>query len=226
MGPGKSRARLALVVAVWFCLQSPALLLAAHSDCANGGCHQGLAPRQQPVATAEDASKATWGKGRTHAHGPFADQKCEACHLGHSQGKRPASIVRGSFPPSLYVRYSRSSYSACFDACHSAALVEEVRTTVATGFRNGGDNLHYRHVAKLERGRSCRLCHEPHTAGNKALIRDYLPFGVQRLTLRYEASDSGGKCTTSCHIPVSYSRDEAIPSPMRVAEPRASKELP
>jgi len=215
-----------LFAVVWLVLVSLPLSTALGDDCSSGGCHQALAPPTASVADSKQADGPTWADPEKHLHGPLADQQCRACHLGHGKGEKPASVVRGTLPTGLYTTYSRSAYSACFDSCHSAALVEDAKTTAATRFRNGDDNLHYRHVAKLRRGRSCRLCHEPHAAENQALIRDYLPFGVQRLTLKYEESDSGGKCTTSCHIPVSYSRDEAILSPMRVAEPSSAKELP
>ena len=45
-------------------------------------------------------------------------------------------------------------------------------TSDATRFRNGEDNLHYRHVVgpRKDRGRSCRLCHAPHLAANPALV--------------------------------------------------------
>ncbi|MFQ5415536.1 MAG: cytochrome c3 family protein [Myxococcota bacterium] len=157
-----------------------------------------------------------------HAHGPVAEGRCSPCHQAH--GPPPAHLLRGELPEGLYQRYRRSAYSACYGACHDAGLAERARTETATDFRNGEENLHYRHVVAPTRGRSCRLCHDPHRAANAALIRRAMPFGAEQLTLRFEATRSGGSCTTSCHMPVAYDRDRAIPSRMRVRDPSNDKE--
>lgn len=148
-------------------------------------------------------------------HGLAAEEgRCSACHRSHAEN-RPA-LLRGNLPPGAYARYDRQAYSACWEPCHDASLVEEAKTRSATGFRNGDDNLHYRHVVKPARGRSCRLCHAPHRARGPGLIRNGMPYGKEVLTLTFTPTKSGGKCATSCHLTVEYSRIEAIPSRIRV----------
>ena len=163
----------------------------------------------------------SWSAGgaEVHLHGPVAEARCGACHNAH--GRSPAELLRGTLPSGPYAPYDRSAYSACFGSCHEAELVEAPRTSEATRFRNGDDNLHFRHVARDRQGRVCGLCHEPHLARNQALVRKGMPFGSERLTLEFVASERGGSCTTSCHMPLAYDRELAIPSIMRVPEPRA-----
>ncbi len=137
----------------------------------------------------------------------------------------PKGLLHGTFPVADYASYDRAIYSACFESCHPPGLVEEQRSTTATRFRNGDDNLHFRHVANQSRGRSCRLCHLPHRSRNPGLVRTSMPFGNEkRLTLEFSAEETGGRCETSCHVPVAYDREEAIPSRMRVREPDSNSE--
>ncbi len=163
-----------------------------------------------------DAGEATETEDlEARLHGPPTEEgRCSACHLSHAEN-RPG-LLRGALPTGAYAQYERPSYSSCWEPCHDAALVEEERTTSTTGFRNGDDNLHYRHVAKPKRGRSCGLCHAPHRARGPGLIRNGMPYGKEVLTLRFTPTKSGGTCETSCHLSVEYSRTEAIPSRIRV----------
>lgn len=168
---------------------------------------------------AESEEGRAWANSKLYLHGPLRDGECLACHLTHAKGKLPSSILHGTIPAGSYATYTRAQYSACFKSCHDPTLVEEQETSTATAFRNGDDNLHYRHVAKLRRGRSCRLCHEAHGASNAPLISNFMLYGQQRLTLKFEETENGGKCATSCHVSVEYSRQEAIESPMRLGDP-------
>ncbi len=155
---------------------------------------------------AEEATSTT-----IFRHGPFAEGKCSPCHPAHEMNT--AYLLRGDFPKGLYTHsYAPSTYSACYEAaCHGSELTEQPRTDSATQFRNGDDNLHYLHVAAgSSRGRSCRLCHEPHHALNAALIRKGMPFGKELLTLEFTPSPNGGNCETTCHAPFEYNRDKAI----------------
>ncbi len=139
---------------------------------------------------------------------------------------REAGLIAGELPSTLYAKYSPTLYSACLGSCHSSRLVEEKQSSEATRFRNGDDNLHFRHVARRSRGRSCRLCHTQHVPPNPALVREGMPFGEERLTLEFTATDRGGKCATSCHVAAEYDRDKSISSSMRVAPPDTPSEAP
>lgn len=157
-------------------------------------------------------------------HGPVAEGRCAPCHPAHPEN--PSDLLHGDLPTLRYVAYERAAYSACTGSCHPPALIEEERTSTTTRFRNGDDNLHTRHVVRPRAGRSCGFCHVPHLAANPALVRRGLPFGREMLTLEFEVTERGGRCTSSCHIPAEYDRDEAVPSAMRVQESTPHKELP
>ncbi len=150
------------------------------------------------------------GSTQARLHGPLEQGQCTSCHRLHD------GPLHGQLPVGLYARYERSAYSACFDSCHEPEIVEEATTTTATRFRNGSDNLHFRHVAKQRRGRSCRLCHSAHQAPGLGLVRRGMPYGSEILTLEFTSTSSGGSCATSCHDTLDYDRTKAIPSRMRV----------
>jgi len=203
-------------------------LLRGSEEALCGACHdEDLAPpkekrrnaRSQVTANQPEASSVT-----IFRHGPFSEGRCTPCHPAHEMNS--TYLLRGNFPRRLYMPYSSSNYSSCFLAsCHNAELTEQARTSSATGFRNGDDNLHYLHVAVgFERGRSCRFCHEPHQALNAALIRQGMPFGKQSLTLEFTATNDGGTCKTTCHEPLEYNRKDAI-LPARVHVRRSPERI-
>jgi len=43
-------------------------------------------------------------------------------------------------------------------------VVTEPETRTLTNFRDGARNLHFLHVNKAVRGRTCRACHEVHAS--------------------------------------------------------------
>ncbi len=216
-----------MVFLVTACLLPRATVVCAaeESTCTSSDCHQEFSSMLGERVEGEAEEGGAWANPHGYLHGPLRDGKCSPCHPTHAKGEPPSSMLHGRIPAGSYATYSRAQYSACFKSCHEPTLVEEQKTSTATAFRNGDDNLHYRHVAKPRRGRSCRLCHAVHSASNAALISDFMPFGQQRLTLRFEETENGGKCATSCHVPVEYSRHEAIESPMRLADPQEKSEV-
>lgn len=203
----------------------------------HGGATQAelVAPERELCSSCHDRTlelPRSWGSSPdAHAeepeeiteHGPIREGRCAPCHPAHPENA--SDLLHGELPRGRYAPYERTVYSACTGSCHSPALIEEETTTTATRFRNGQDNLHYRHVVRPGAGRSCGFCHDPHVADNRALVRRGLPFGKERLTLNFESTQRGGRCATSCHIPVEYDRQEAVPSAMRVRDPAPAKEL-
>jgi predicted CXXCH cytochrome family protein len=164
----------------------------------------------EPSRASAAEGEASQDESNLRSHGPADEGRCSPCHRVHD------GPLRGSLPPGSYARYERSAYSTCFDACHDPEIVEDAKTRSATRFRNGSDNLHFRHVAKGERGRTCRLCHAAHQAPGRGLVRRGMPYGAELLTLEFTPSSSGGRCATSCHIDLEYDRTKAIPSRMRI----------
>ncbi|MBW2245092.1 MAG: hypothetical protein JRH01_24190 [Deltaproteobacteria bacterium] len=170
----------------------------AESGCMEGECHQEL-------------------ERKAFLHRPITERRCSPCHVeGPSGGEVPAHhsdvLSRPLEPPAR-------GASVC-EECHDQLEPSP------SAFHNGEDDLHSRHALRPRGGRTCLLCHAPHQASNQALIRSWLPYGRERLTLTFEPTEVGGNCTTSCHIPIAYDREERIPSSMRIAEPPSPAEKP
>jgi predicted CXXCH cytochrome family protein len=134
-------------------------------------------------------------------HGPLQQKNCIACHDAH--GSDHPNILDKAFPASFYESYSDAAYDLCFE-CHDKKVVLNERGA-DSGFRNGDLNLHYLHVNR-EKGRSCRACHHEHAGNQPKHIRGEVPFGRWTMKVEYTKTDSGGGCTTGCHLPYKYDR--------------------
>ncbi len=204
----------ALLFAVSLAVSGVPVAAPDDTGCTAAKCHVDLAVTATPEAP--DPS----------LHGELGEGRCSPCHPEHETDKPPPSLLHGSVPAGPYTTYTRAGYEGCYGECHKPELVEKARTTTSTRFRNGDDNLHFRHVAKQTKGRSCSLCHSTHQATGAGLIRDDMPFGNEILTLEFSTSEDGGSCVTSCHITTEYNRRNAVPSPMRVETGPSGMELP
>ena len=140
-------------------------------------------------------------------HKPFAEGKCTACHDAHSSNHY--KHLKLSLPEGLYAPYQDNTYSLCA-SCHKDLdkKLTEPRTLDLTMFRNGNVNLHYRHVNK-KKGRTCKTCHHSHGLDKSGLMRDTFQFGNRMLTVNYEKTETGGKCSTTCHRESLYDRYKA-----------------
>jgi len=136
-------------------------------------------------------------------HAPVAGKDCSACHTPHG-GKNFRLLVE-PYPARFYSAYEPENYSLCF-TCHDSEMVGVEQTATLTGFRDGTRNLHYLHVNKAERGRTCRACHEVHASRQAFQIRDGVPYGTQgwMLKLNYQKTSTGGTCDKTCHALKAY----------------------
>ena len=102
-------------------------------------------------------------------------------------------------------------------------MVKDPKTTTLTKFRNGDQNLHFVHVNKDERGRTCRACHEVHASKQKHQIRDAVPYGKTgyMLKVNFTQTATGGSCAQTCHLTRSYT-NSVVP----VAPKKTDTELP
>ena len=116
-------------------------------------------------------------------------------------------MAEKAFPDSFYTSFESEKYDLCF-ACHDKQIILEEKTA-ATGFRNGEQNLHYLHVNR-EKGRSCRACHHEHAANQPNHIREEVPFGRWRMQVEFEKTETGGSCSTGCHVPYKYDRASPV----------------
>lgn len=145
-------------------------------------------------------------EGKKYLHGPIQKGDCKACHDPH--GSNFFRLLRGNYPAELYTPYKEGAYDACL-RCHEKSLLRFPETTIYTKFRNGNRNLHYVHVVN-RKGRTCRLCHEPHASdGAKLISKDGYQFGDWKIPLNFQMTATGGSCAPGCHRKFKYDRSKA-----------------
>lgn len=143
------------------------------------------------------AAKPNW-------HEPVREGACSDCHDPH--GSVHFRLLRKPFPERFYAPFKAREYGLCF-SCHEVAMVTSRRTRSETGFRNGSKNLHFLHVNRNPRGRSCRACHEIHAADNPLQVRNSVPFGSWTMPINFTQHETGGSCLPGCHQMREYDRE-------------------
>ena len=181
-------------------------------------CHQPHASNFAPLLRADGANLClgchnkqmgqisnikAWLDANPDKHGPVRNGDCTACHMPH--GSDNYRILMGTFPKDFYTAYSTDKYGLCF-TCHNKDLAIDEFTTTLTNFRNGDKNLHFVHVNKNPKGRTCRACHEVHAGKQPKHIRERVPFGKLSYPIRYTKTATGGSCVVGCHVPRGYDR--------------------
>jgi DmsE family decaheme c-type cytochrome len=144
-----------------------------------------------------------WLAENTDHHGPVKQKDCSGCHNPH--GSANFKILRSPYPATFYKPFAIENYNLCF-SCHEKTLVLDPETTKLTNFRNGNQNLHFTHVNKAVKGRTCRACHETHASNFPKHIREAVPFGSWELPVNFQKTDSGGSCAPGCHKLKKYDR--------------------
>jgi len=143
-------------------------------------------------------------------HGPARDGNCGGCHNVH--GSNFTRLLTKPYPEAFYQPFTLEKYDLCF-SCHDKQLVLLENTQGLTGFRNGTRNLHYVHVNKADKGRSCRACHEPHASKQPLHLRESVPYGQWELPINYQKNATGGTCAPGCHKQLSYDRESPVAKP-------------
>jgi len=136
-------------------------------------------------------------------HRPVQDNACNSCHMPHSS--RYTKRLFAEFPSGPYSSYDPAEYALCF-SCHDDTIAGERYTKTDTGFRNGTLNLHFLHVNKEYKGRTCLACHDGHASSHPKLIRDEAPFGDWKRLIRFAGTETGGSCDSGCHEEYAYDR--------------------
>ena len=150
--------------------------------------------------------KTLLAKNSIH-HGSIKEKDCSSCHNTH--GSDNFRILRKYYPPVFYAPFDPKNYASCFE-CHEKTLVTEPKTTTLTGFRNGNQNLHFVHVNKAIKGRTCKACHDAHATNNPRHIRDAVLFGAWALPVGFQKSANGGTCSSGCHQKFDYDRTKNV----------------
>ncbi|MBW2244580.1 MAG: hypothetical protein JRH01_21555 [Deltaproteobacteria bacterium] len=149
-------------------------------------------------------------------HEPLREDGCTACHRPHGSGN--FRMLKKAFPSRFYASFAVDSYALCF-SCHKEAAMTTQRTRSATGFRDGDRNLHFLHVNREKKGRTCRACHDPHANGHAKSVTGVVRFGRWLMPLEFKKTESGGSCESSCHTAQSYEREESTRPPDSASRP-------
>jgi len=174
------------------------------------GCHN----KEIEVADGKKlADMATLLKDNPDHHGPIRQADCSACHNPHASPN--FRLLRKVYPEFFYAPFDLGNYDLCFQ-CHMRDMVLVKYGKGLTRFKNGELNLHFVHVNKQTKGRTCRACHEVHASKRPVHIRDKVPFGPKgwQFDLNFEKTENGGKCAPACHKPLEYVRaagDTVVP---------------
>ena len=143
-----------------------------------------------------------------YLHGPVESGDCVTCHQPH--GSEYPTILNAYFPAEFYMPYAEENYDLCFQ-CHESDVAREEHTTELTDFRNGTRNLHFLHVNRAKKGRSCKACHELHGGPQEKHIRDEVPFGeMWSYPITFNRTATGGGCVVGCHKPKDYDRLDPV----------------
>jgi predicted CXXCH cytochrome family protein len=141
-------------------------------------------------------------------HGPVKQGECSACHEPHGTNRN--DLLKRPFPETFYTRFAIEKYDLCF-TCHEQSVVQQKKTVTLTNFRNGDVNLHFVHVNRDEKGRSCKTCHDLHGSNLPNHIADAVSFEGSRwaMPIEYRKTAAGGSCTPGCHDTKTYNRGSA-----------------
>ena len=139
-----------------------------------------------------------------NAHGPLQGRDCVSCHAPH--GSDYWRILVKYYPADFYTSYSDGKYALCF-SCHDRTAFTERLTVTATNFRDGDRNLHFVHVNKMAKGRTCRSCHEVHADnGRPHHMKELVQFSGWTMPMNYAPGRNGGSCLPGCHGEQRYRR--------------------
>lgn len=159
-------------------------------------------------------------EGDTELHGDVAEQKCTSCHPAH--GSFFNHLLAGPYSTDFFNDYNEKQYALCFQ-CHKIDLLLHANTSYNTNFRDGKKNLHYVHVNRETRGRSCKLCHVIHAGRQPRLMAEKVSFGDWEMPVNFISTVNGGQCTPGCHAPAAYDRNRisapGLPSRSTTPEP-------
>ena len=135
-------------------------------------------------------------------HGIIELDGCAVCHNAHASEFQ--ALLNSPFPEDTYTAASVENFELCF-MCHDPELMLLEKTTSATNFRNGDQNMHYLHM-NGSKSRNCIMCHNVHGSSSAHLIADKVKFGNWDMPIDYKVNDNGGSCNTGCHAEKKYIR--------------------
>lgn len=163
-------------------------------------------------------------KDKRYLHGPVKDEDCSGCHMTH--GSDNFRMLAREYPSGFYTSFDETKYELCF-GCHEKTLVQTSTTDDLTDFRNGNQNLHFLHVNKERRGRTCRACHQTHASNHPKHIRTSVPYGGWKdLPINFSKTETGGFCDPGCHLAKRYDRQTAVDYTVKQARRTVTSKMP
>ena len=142
-----------------------------------------------------------------------AQGECTACHTPHSS--KFERLLKKNFSTTVYNSYPQAvnPYDLCFK-CHDSAMLNPTGFEDSTNFRDTakGKNEHWFHVvdaAGVEdkaKGKSCKICHDPHGAAQPFNINSSWNMNGQSIGIKFTPADNGGQCNKTCHTTRTYVR--------------------
>lgn len=164
------------------------------------GCHD----KELVTKTGQIMNMNAFLDANKNGHGPLRNRDCTTCHNPH--GSDYWRMLVKYYPREFYTAYSDGKYALCF-SCHNKAAFTDRLTKTSTGFRNGNKNLHFVHVNKIAKGRTCRACHEVHAdSGSPKHVKDKVGFGYWTMPMNFQTTKNGGSCAPGCHGEKNYAR--------------------
>lgn len=138
-------------------------------------------------------------------HGPVKNNDCSHCHVAH--GGEYANLLVADFTSEFSAEFDAEQYRLCFN-CHVSKVYTAPKSS-ETGFRNGDNNLHFRHVN--EKKKTCKTCHEIHASDNDFHLRAKIPRGRRyAISMNFTRTDTGGGCVVGCHKEKRYDRENPV----------------
>ncbi len=181
-----------------------------------------LTCHDKPMKTASGRNIASMAPvlASSSLHGPVRSGGCSECHNPHAANE--PNLLRKYFPDRFYAGFDVNNYALCF-TCHDKQLVLLPKTAALTNFRDGDRNLHFVHVNRSEKGRTCKSCHDVHGSNLPNHMAASVPFEGSgwAMPIKYEAARDGGTCTPGCHDEKSYHRNKPVST-----APKSNPETP
>ncbi len=164
-----------------------------------------LSCHDKPVESGNSILKdmKSWLEANPNWHEPVAEDACAACHDPH--GSDHFRNLKEASPKLFYDAFDIENFALCF-SCHEQTLVLNETTRSLTGFRDGNQNLHFLHVNRENKGRTCRACHDVHASTSPLQVAKSVPFGKWKMPIDFEKTVTGGSCAPGCHEPEDYDR--------------------
>ena len=173
-------------------------------DCAS--CHEAHPPRDDPAVTCLECHRPPRpGQRRARAGGSLW---APDPHPDAGTMVDPTTLTHDAECGTCHTPHVFEADRLGCPECHEPERFKEERTRKLTGFRDGDRNLHFLHVNRAKKGRTCRTCHDVHASKQPFHITESVPFGTWELPVNFFATPTGGSCAPGCHKPKEYSRSK------------------